>query len=560
VRLIAPAVLTIAYPLLISWGLSRFEPRVVALVVLGLLGLRLIGARAGAAGVERSSWKGLWPLAIVAVVVAATAIWNQALGLLMTPVLVNAALLASFALSLRGQPLVETFARLQVDRLAPAEVRYCRRVTWAWCGFFVANGGISLALALAQDRVAWALYTGGLSYLLMGAFFTGEFVYRHARFRRYVGAFTDPLLARWFPPGHAPEIVAIDGNRDDRARSITLEVPTGLAYWPGHFPGEPMLPGVIQVDWALRQIEAWRGARPRLVALEGLKFKRPVRPGDTLVLELVGSEGFATPAQRGPRSARDSSSTRAACEFVFRRGDEEISRGRVVCDEQEPATPLRASAPIASRSGALAGTSFWPDPVEVMMHRFPMIWLRRIEAHDEDETRCLVAVADAAPLLDRADDVGAHVVLEWMAQAVAVHAGLARRARGEAPCLGLLLGSKRVSFARSAYTRDEQLRVVVSRIWGGAFGAASFDCRVESIESGERWAEARLSCFVPEAGLGVWSELGDSSNDGSDDGSDDEVSKRGASEGRDARGGESGVKRPLEADRTRARSSGRSVR
>jgi uncharacterized membrane protein len=219
VRLIAPAVLTIAYPLLILWGLSRFEPRVVALVVLGLLGLRLIGARAGAAGVERSSWKGLWPLAIVAVVVAATAIWNQALGLLMTPVLVNAAMLASFALSLRGQPLVETFARLQVDRLAPAEVRYCRRVTWAWCGFFVANGGISLALALAQDRVAWALYTGGLSYLLMGAFFTGEFVYRHARFRRYVGAFTDPLLARWFPPGHAPEIVAIDGNRDDRARS-----------------------------------------------------------------------------------------------------------------------------------------------------------------------------------------------------------------------------------------------------------------------------------------------------------------------------------------------------
>ena len=34
----------------------------------------------------------------------------------------------------------------------------------------------------------------------MGLLFATEFVYRHWRFRRYVGLPTDPLLRRLFPP------------------------------------------------------------------------------------------------------------------------------------------------------------------------------------------------------------------------------------------------------------------------------------------------------------------------------------------------------------------------
>lgn len=505
---LAQGILAIAYPIAIVWALSRYEPRVVAGVVLATLVLR-----AGVAGLRR--WRAAkragarptvpWSLAIpvgaVGAVSATTAIANDPLGLLLAPVFVNAALLASFLLSLRRQPIVETLARLQVDRLAPAEIRYCRRVTQVWAGFFVVNGAIAFALAWSRSLDAWALYTGFLSYGLMGLLFAGEYVYRHARFRRYVGHPGDRLLARLFPPGHRPERVGVVEGPGRDARTIRLEVPTGLACWAGHFPGRPMLPGVLQVEWVLRELEAWQGEGPRLVALEGLKFKQPVLPGDALALELAADDGIG---------------------FRFLRGGEVVSQGRVrlaadVPDGSSPSSveaaangaPALASPPTsgaqaaarAASAGAPTGT--WPEPASVLVHAPPMRWLRAIEAHDERETRCLVAVADLAGFADPAGGIGAHVALEWMAQAVAAHAGLVRRARGEAPSLGLLLGSKHVGFARPAYTRDERFRVVAVRGWGGDQGAASFDCRVESLDGREIVARARLSCFLPGDDAGI---------------------------------------------------------
>ena len=83
------------------------------------------------------------------------------------------------------------------------EHAYCRRVTALWCAFLVANAGVIVWLALAGTRELWALYTGVVAYLLMGALFAAEFVYRHWRFRRYVGLPTDALLRRFFPPDAA---------------------------------------------------------------------------------------------------------------------------------------------------------------------------------------------------------------------------------------------------------------------------------------------------------------------------------------------------------------------
>lgn len=96
--------------------------------------------------------------------------------------------------------MVERFARLQVPDLPEAEVAYTRSVTRVWCVFFVINGSIALVLALMDDIEAWALFTGLISYLLIGALFAVEYVYRHWKFRRYRGGFADPLLKRVFPP------------------------------------------------------------------------------------------------------------------------------------------------------------------------------------------------------------------------------------------------------------------------------------------------------------------------------------------------------------------------
>lgn len=192
-------IMGIGYPVLILAALSWLEPRQTAAVVLVLTGLRLALARPG---VGWAALRAVWlPAAGVAAVVLYTAVRNDPVGLLMAPVLVNAALLATFGVSLwSDRPMVERFARLQVEDLPRDEIGYCRSVTKVWCGFFVVNGGVSLALALSRDTRLWALYTGFVSYLLIGLLFTVEYVYRHKRFRRYRGGLADPLLMRLFPP------------------------------------------------------------------------------------------------------------------------------------------------------------------------------------------------------------------------------------------------------------------------------------------------------------------------------------------------------------------------
>ena len=113
------------------------------------------------------------------------------------PSAVSLALLCSFGQTLVVPPtMVERFARLQKPTLSPKEVLYCRRVTQIWCLFFIANGFTALLLALSGTLKAWALYTGVISYGLIGTLFSAEYAYRHWRFRPE-GAILSAWMNRW---------------------------------------------------------------------------------------------------------------------------------------------------------------------------------------------------------------------------------------------------------------------------------------------------------------------------------------------------------------------------
>jgi acyl-coenzyme A synthetase/AMP-(fatty) acid ligase/3-hydroxymyristoyl/3-hydroxydecanoyl-(acyl carrier protein) dehydratase len=68
--------------------------------------------------------------------------------------------------------------------------------------------------------------------------------------------------------------------------NLQLVVPADLAYFSGHFPTAPVLPGVVQVDWALSLGRQLMDLPPRFVGMEVLKFQQLVRPGDEVQLHL----------------------------------------------------------------------------------------------------------------------------------------------------------------------------------------------------------------------------------------------------------------------------------
>lgn len=179
-RTVAFAALTLCYPLAIWLLGGHLEPRWLALSLVLLGALRLAAAR-------QRAWVGL---ALVAFALAAvTGALNVAWPLRWYPVFVNASLLALFGVTLRRPPsMAERLARLKEPDLPPHAVAYTRKVTWAWCGFFLVNGAVAAAVTVLGDDRQWALYNGGLAYLLMGLFAGAEYLVRLRVRRRAEGA------------------------------------------------------------------------------------------------------------------------------------------------------------------------------------------------------------------------------------------------------------------------------------------------------------------------------------------------------------------------------------
>lgn len=168
--------ITLMYPLAIWFGHGQVEPRWLAGVLLLAAATRL--PTLAISRVAR------WSVLGVMLLVAA-AVWaNALLPLKLYPVLVNLGMLAAFGYSLIAPPsMVERLARLREPDLPEVAVGYTRRVTQVWCVFFVINGGLALATALWASEAIWSLYTGVISYLLMGLLFGIELLLRR-RFKR----------------------------------------------------------------------------------------------------------------------------------------------------------------------------------------------------------------------------------------------------------------------------------------------------------------------------------------------------------------------------------------
>jgi predicted hotdog family 3-hydroxylacyl-ACP dehydratase len=235
-----------------------------------------------------------------------------------------------------------------------------------------------------------------------------------------------------------PDLTAVEGSGPElRARG---RVPDDLPHFAGHFPGEPILPGVVQLEWVLALARDRLGMRRAPSALEAIKFREPLRPGQDFEISLAWGEDL---------------------HFELASRGRPVSAGRVRFDEEPP---QHAPQPPASAVGRR-----WPL---ALPHAAPMRFVERVLDHAAGETTCAAAVPESA-LFCEGGRAPAWLALELLAQGMAAQGSLAVEPGSR--LRGLLVGCRRLELRTRAFAAGEPLWVHVRHV-RGTTGLVACEC------------------------------------------------------------------------------------
>ncbi|GAB3708486.1 bifunctional UDP-3-O-[3-hydroxymyristoyl] N-acetylglucosamine deacetylase/3-hydroxyacyl-ACP dehydratase [Spirosoma flavus] len=107
------------------------------------------------------------------------------------------------------------------------------------------------------------------------------------------------MLPHRYPFQMIDKIIALDENSVVGIKNVTMNEP----FFPGHFPGNPVMPGVMQLEamaqtggiLVLSTVSDPENYWPYLIGIENCRFRRNVLPGDTVIFRCE----FTSPMKRG---------------------------------------------------------------------------------------------------------------------------------------------------------------------------------------------------------------------------------------------------------------------
>jgi len=137
---------------------------------------------------------------------------------------------------------------------------------------------------------------------------------------------------------------------------------------------------------------------------------------------------------------------------------------------------------------------------ELVPHSGAMVLLDRVVSADDDNL-CAEVRIHAGSMLAEAHGVGAWVGIEYMAQAIAAHAGWKAWQKNQDVKVGFLLGSRKYQAGVPLFALGSVLRVHVHRVLQGENGLGAFDCRIDDAEAAPgapSLATATVTVFQPD--------------------------------------------------------------
>jgi len=98
------------------------------------------------------------------------------------------------------------------------------------------------------------------------------------------------LLPHRYPFLMVDRITRLEGNKITGVKNVSINEP----FFQGHFPGHPIMPGVLQLEamaqvagiLMLSQPDTKSGQPAYFMSAESVKWRKPVLPGDVLTIEI----------------------------------------------------------------------------------------------------------------------------------------------------------------------------------------------------------------------------------------------------------------------------------
>jgi 3-hydroxymyristoyl/3-hydroxydecanoyl-(acyl carrier protein) dehydratase len=83
----------------------------------------------------------------------------------------------------------------------------------------------------------------------------------------------------------------VDALVSKQSLDLTLFVSEKLCYFAGHFPGFAILPGVVQLAWAVNYAREYLAKAEAVIRVERLKFTCPIQPNTEIILSIALDPG-----------------------------------------------------------------------------------------------------------------------------------------------------------------------------------------------------------------------------------------------------------------------------